>query len=183
MILSQQKINWKYVFLTFIFLFLSWELHELAHWTMGTILGYDMIMTLNQGYPSSGQYNKDWHYTIISAAGPVITITEAIIFFFILKAKKQIIFYSILFICFYMRFLATALSFRHPNDEARISKSIGLGTFTLPLLVTALLFYLVYNSSKKFGLSIKFNLLNFLLLILFSSLIILTDQFLHVRLL
>lgn len=73
------------------------------------------------------------------------------------------------------------MSFINPNDEARISKTAGIGAATLPILVVALLFYLVYKTSKQYGFSKKFNWVNFGLVILFSSIIILTDQAFTIR--
>lgn len=173
----RQKINIKYILITLIAVISSWLLHEFAHWIAGEMLGYQMSMTLNTTYPSSGKYLLQEHYVMISAAGPIVTIIEAIIIFMILKRKRQIILYPFLFTCFYMRFFATVISFKNPNDEARISSFLGLGKFTLPILVSIFLFYLIYIISKHFRLELKFNLLTFALILLFSSVLILANQF------
>jgi hypothetical protein len=81
-----------------------------------------------------------------------------------------------------MRLLATIISLLNPNDEARISQSLGFGTCTLPLLVTAFLFVLLYKTAARYGFSKKFNGSALLLIMLFSSLIVLSDQFLKLRL-
>ena len=82
-----------------------------------------------------------------------------------------------------MRLFATIISFRNPNDEARISTAIGIGKFTLPIIMTCILFLLLYKISIKYRFDTKFNLANLGLIILFSSLIILTDMYFNVRLL
>jgi len=80
-----------------------------------------------------------------------------------------------------MRLLAAILSFINPNDEARISKSLGLGSFTLFILICAVLFFLVARISKQEQYTKKFQWINVLLAMLFSSVIILADQFLHIH--
>lgn len=179
---SKIKIDKRYVAVFAMAVFLSWTLHELAHWTVGEYLGYKMAITLNKSYLLSGQYSKDLHYQIISAAGPIFTLCEALFVFILMIQRKRILLYPFIFTCFYMRLFATIISFRHPNDEARISTAIGIGKFTLPLIVTAILFALIYKVSKKYRFDIKFNLANLGLTILFSSLIILTDMYFKVRL-
>ena len=180
---NQQKIDKEYVAVFAIALFLSWILHELAHWTVGEYLGNKMVMTLNSGYPLSGQYSQDWHYQIVSAAGPVFTLGEALLVFVLMMQRKRILLYPFIFICFYMRFFATIISFRNPNDEARISTALGIGKFTLPIIMSCILFALVYKVSKAYRLDTKFNLANLGLTILFSSVIILTDMYFKIRLL
>ena len=184
MLLTTKKtINSKYILITAIAVVVSWVLHEFAHWTTGTLLGYEMGMTFNKAFPVSGKYNSDWHYQVISAAGPVFTLVEAFVVFLITQRKKPILLYPFLFTCFYMRLFAAVITIRNPNDEARISKSIGLGTYTLPVIIVAILAFLVYKISVKYQFSRKFNLINLGLVIFFSSVIILTDQYFHPRLL
>ncbi len=177
------KIDKKYVAICAIAVFFSWTLHELAHWTVGEYLGYKMGMTLNATYPLSGQYSQDWHYQLISISGPIFTLCEALLIFILMTERKRIFLYPFIFTCFYMRLFATIISFRHANDEARISTAIGIGKFTLPIIMTGILFALVYKVSKAYRFDIKFNLANLGLTILFSSLIILTDMYFKIRLL
>ena len=53
------KINFKYILITAIAVFFSFELHELAHFFAGGFLGNKMGMTLNSGYPVNGFYLKE----------------------------------------------------------------------------------------------------------------------------
>jgi len=179
---STPKINNQYIAIFAIAVFLSWTLHELAHWIVGECLGYTMGMTLNSGFPLSGQYAQNWHYQLISAGGPIFTLCEAILIFILMTKRKRILLYPFIFTCFYLRLLATIISFRNPNDEARISYALGIGKFTLPIISTIILFTLVYKISKSYGLSTKFNWANLGLVILFSSIIILTDMYFKIRL-
>ena len=179
----KNAINTKYILVTFFAVVASWILHELAHWAMGTMLDYEMSMTLNKTFPTAGKFNSDKHYQLVSAAGPLFTLIEATAVFFLLQRKKLILLYPFLFTCFYMRLFAAIISIRNPNDEARISRSIGLGTFTLPVIMVAILFLLIYITSLKNKLTLKFNFANLGMVILFSSIIILADQFWKIRLL
>ena len=177
------KINLPYILLTAFAVIFSWLIHELAHYYTGQLLGYDMAMTLNTAYPVSGQYALDWHYQVISAAGPLITIIEAILVFILMRNKARVKLYPFLFACFYIRLMAGIISFLNPNDEARISKAIGLGAFTLPIVVISFLAYLLYKTSKQYGFSKKFNWVTLIIIIVVSSVIILSDQFFKTRIL
>lgn len=160
----------------------SWLLHEFAHWATGTYLGYNMAMTLNTAYYLNEASRSTVHKQLIDAAGPLITLAEAVIVFLVMKQRQAKLLYVFLFTCFYSRLLATIISFLNPNDEARLSQSLGIGTFTLPLLMTAVLFVLLYRISSLYEFSRKFNIVNLVLIILFSSMIILSDQFFRIRL-
>ena len=178
---SNPKISFTYIVITAVAVFASWELHELAHYLTGTYLGYRMGMSLNTGFPIQGHYNSDIDYQIISAAGPIFTLAEAMIVFSMMYRKNLPSLYPFLYTCFYMRLLAAVLSFIHPNDEARISRSIGLGLFTLPVISVAIFFFLLYKIAKQYGFTTKFNLITMVLIIAFSTAIIFSDQFFHIR--
>jgi hypothetical protein len=174
-------ITVKYFWVTALAVFLSFELHELSHYLTGEALGNTMAMTLNSGYPVAGHYLKDWHATVVSAAGPLFTILQGILFYFLLRKKDNYYLYPFLFISFFMRFSAMIISFFNPNDEARISISLGLGRFTLPAIVSLFLFYLVYTISKQYQYSKRLQLFTVLFSIFIYSSIILCDQYFHVR--
>jgi len=171
------KIDLSYILLAAFAVLSSWLLHEFAHYVVGTILGNKMVMSLNTVYPVSGHYLHDSDHLRVSAAGPVITMLEAVVIFLVMRKRNKIHLYPFLFVCFYMRLLAMIISLTNINDEARISKALGIGTFNLPLLVNGVLLYLLWKISKQYAFSTKFNLLNLLLIVFFSSIIILADQF------
>jgi hypothetical protein len=142
-----------------------------------------MAMTLNKSFLLNEKYATIADYQIISAAGPLSTLTQAIVIFIVMKHSKIKWLYSFLFTCFYMRFFAAIISFLNPNDEARVSKFLGIGTFTLPIIMVAFLFFFVYKISKQYKFGYRFIAINLGLVILFSSIIILADQFFFIRLL
>lgn len=179
----KQSITLRYILFVAIAVLATWILHEFAHWAMGEYLGYDMGLTLNTAYPVSHNFKFSIDYQFISIAGPLITIIEAIVVFILLKKKRNAYLFAVLLTCFYMRLMAMGLSVGNPNDEARVSEFAGLGKFTLPVIVNVFLFYLVYNIIKQHRFKAGFIAITFALIILFSSIIILSDQYFKIRLL
>ena len=175
------KLTPKYIAVSFLAVFFSFFFHELFHWLTGEMLGYKMTMTLNSVNLAEGQYLKSWHEHFVSAAGPFFTILQAIVVYKIMQHNKNLLLYPFLFFALYMRALAGLLNFINLNDEGRISKSLGLGSFTLSIFVCALLLFLVARVSKQNNYSKKFQWINMLLAMLFSSAIILADQFFRVK--
>ena len=167
---------YKIILYTILAVAFSFLVHEFAHWTMGEFLGYEMRMTLNTGYPVAGKYEQAWHYTVISAVGPLITFLQAIIFYILIRKYSNRNLYSFLFTPFYLIFLSTILGYRNPNDLGRVSLDLNIGLVTLPILFTVIHFILLYKISKRENYERKFIVATLLLIILFSSVWILTNQ-------
>ncbi len=134
-------------------------IHEITHWTMGELLGYKMIMTLNSGWPAKGFYDEQWHYTLISAVGPGITLIQAILFFFILKNRSNKYLYPFLIAPFFLELMSGLMNFRKPNDLGRISTTYSLGLFTLSILFVGIYFLFIFLISKRNKYGLKFNLI------------------------
>lgn len=180
--MDKDKITWNYGVIIFLGVFFTWLIHEFAHWTTGELLGYKMIMTLNSTSPAGGKYDKDFHVFIISSTGPIVTIIQALLIFIFLNGKGWYKYlYPFLLTPFYMRLLAGLMNFINLNDEGRIGEYFGIGVFTLPLMVSGFLFYMVYQISGKYDLGWKFQAITIIMVMVFSSALILTDQFLKVR--
>ena len=175
------KLTLKYTAISMIAVFMTFFFHELFHWIAGELLGYKMTMTLNSVSLTEGKYLKSWHETIVSAAGPVFTILQASTFYMIMTQNKNFLFYPFLFAPLYMRILAGVMNFINLNDEGRIGNTLGIGTFTLSMIVCMLLLFFVFKISKQNNYTVKFQVTNLLLTMLFSSILILADQFLHVK--
>lgn len=172
-----------YLLVTTIVVIASWLLHEGAHYLAGTALGYPMAMTLNTAYPTGGSYSNSGHEQWISAAGPLFTLLSAFLVFWLMRDGRRPLLYPVLFTALYMRLLAGIISFFNPNDEARISIWLGLGRFTLPLLVVSILGWLVYKRASEQGVSRRTNWLTLAVVMVVASALVLSDQFFHVRLL
>ncbi len=112
-----QKITLRYLLCGVVAVLFTWILHEFAHWSTSEFLGYETIMRLNGTSPLDGQNPTAWHKIIISAAGPIITVLEGLLFFVILRSgswNKYL--YVFLFTAFYMRLLAGLMNLLNLNE-------------------------------------------------------------------
>ncbi len=181
--MNNKKITFKYFLIILVAVIFTWIIHEFAHWFTAKLLGYESIMKLNGTFYADGENPTEWHKIIVSASGPIITILQGFVAFLFLKRKWNIYLYPLLFIAFYMRFLAGLFNFINLNDEGRISVFLGIGTFTVSLIVSGFLFYMVYKISKTYNLNWKFQLLTTLFVMLTSSILILSDMHYGIRIL
>ena len=159
-----QKINISYILVTIFLIGAAWIFHEFVHWLTAELMGLDSIMKLNSVSYVDPKSATEVQKAIVSISAPFATILQAVVAFFWLNKKgwnKYV--YPLLFMAFYMRLLAGVLNIFMPNDEARVSIYLGLGTFTLSILVSSFLFWLVYSISKRYQLNWKFQLWNFIL--------------------
>ena len=159
----------------------TWGIHELAHWLAYKALGYDAVMTLNTVSLQNGEIQREWHEILISAAGPVITIVQALVVYrWLAKRGWMANLYPLLLVPFYMRLLAGVMNVINLNDEGRISHFLGIGDYTLSIAVCALLGALVFKISRKYKPGWKFQVPTVVLMMLFGSVLVLADQFWHI---
>lgn len=172
-----QQISWvKYTLITLLAVVFTWLFHEFMHWLTGEALGNKMVMTINSGYPESRQYVSSWHATVVSAAGPVATLVQAIVIYSLVKTRYNLVLFPFLLTCLYMRTIAGFLNFINPNDEGRVGVDLGVGKFTLSILVVAFLFYLTYKAISNNGISRKIVIITTLVVMFLSSVLVLFDQ-------
>lgn len=177
-----KKVTFKYLLIVLVTVLLTWIIHEFAHWLMSKLLGYETTMRINGTFYIDGEYPTDIQKIYVSASGPIIKILQGFFAYIYLKNRGwNKYFYPILFIAFYMRFLAGLMNFINLNDEGRISKFLGIGTYTLSIIVSGFLFYLVFKISKKYQLNSKFQILTALFVIAVSSILILSDMYFGIR--
>lgn len=177
------KVNLPYILAIFAAVIFTWLLHEFTHWAVSQILGYETIMTLNGTHPVEDNY-VGMRGIIVSAAGPLVTVIQAMIVYFYFKLitwNKYL--YPFLFTAFYMRLLAAGMNVIHLNDEGRISEAWGLGTYTISIIVSILLFLMVLSAIRVYKITWKFQLVTILMIIFFSSVLILADQAWQIRIL
>jgi hypothetical protein len=177
---ENQKSNLQYALVTLGAVFFTWELHEFFHWLTGEILGNDMVMSLNRSYVASGKYLANWHEHVVSVAGPLITLVEAVVAFFLLKNGKTIFLFPFLLSCLYMRALAGLMNIVNPNDEGRLSQALGTDVFFISLLIVGVLLFFVYRIVKYRAVSTRLIVTTVVWILLFSSTMILGDQIFHV---
>jgi len=151
-------------------------IHEVTHWLAGELLGNRMGMTLNAAWPLSGNYLQRWHATAVSAVGPLITMLQAALAFMMFRRMPMRWIYPFLLTPAVMRILALCMNLINPQDEGRISLSLGIGLLTLPILVCAVLVSLVVKASRREKLSGRYNAFSIVLIVVFSSALILLSQ-------
>ncbi|MDH7448195.1 hypothetical protein [Aquimarina sp. 2201CG14-23] len=165
-------LDWtKYIGVMIIATFLTFFFHEMSHWIAYEVLGYDAGFTLNGASIKNSLIKlTKTHRIITSASGPIFTIIQGIIFYFVLKKHKNIMLYPFLFLPFIMRLGATWANRFQPNDEGRISLDFGLNLYTISIIVVTFLFFLVFKTSKKNKFSIVLNIITFIvsIILLFS---------------
>lgn len=169
--------NLRYAGVVLVAVLFSWLSHELAHWLTDTALGYEAVMTFNTVYIKSGGYRAEWHMVLVSGTGPLLTIIQAIVVYLWLRKKGwNANLYPFLLIPLYTRLLAGVMNFINLNDEGRISHFLGIGDYTLSILVSAFLGLLVYKVSKQYKPGWKYQVWTVILIMIFSSILILGDQ-------
>ncbi|WP_299123195.1 hypothetical protein [uncultured Tenacibaculum sp.] len=157
----------KYIVIMIIAAFLTFFFHEMSHWISYELLGYKAGFTLNGASlkDSSIKLTK-MNRIITSGAGPLFTIVQGVVFYYILKKYKNIMLYPFLFLPFVMRLGATWANQFQPNDEGRISLDLGLNLYAISIIVVGFLFFLVVRISKKNKFSIVVNIITFLVSII-----------------
>jgi len=182
--MTNQKITIKYILIGILAVFFTWMIHEFTHWLTSELLGHKNIMRLNATTIIQGQNPTEIDNAIISISGPIVTVLQGIIVFIFLNLKgwnKYI--YTFLFTAFYMRFLAGLFNLIMANDEGRVGQFLGVGTYTLSIIISGILFYLVYKISSKYKLNWKFQSWTTIIIILASSVLIFLDQLFKFRIL
>jgi hypothetical protein len=174
--MTDKKTTFKYIFAVIGAVLFTWLIHEFAHWLTSELLGYESVMRINGTAINTDRTPSDWHKVAISASGPVVTLLQAFLIFIFLKSRHwNKYLYPLLFTAFYMRFLAGFMNIINPNDEGRIGIFLGIGLFTIPAIVTLLLFLMVYGTSRKYQLDWKFQLATTFVVMVTSSVLILAD--------
>lgn len=141
-------MNWRHIPLFILVTIATYIVHEGAHGLTGEALGYDLWVNINSAGLMSGTYQQAWHGPLVSAAGPMITLIQGIIAFVCVRRYKSMFAFVVLFVALMMRFVAMLMSFSNPNDEARISEWLGLGTWTLHLVVVGILLALTIIAGR-----------------------------------
>jgi hypothetical protein len=141
------RTGWGFYGLVFIAGFVTFAVHEGGHWLAALLLGHEAYFGLNSAGARGTVGTVD--HMIISAAGPAVTVVQALVALWLVQARASAAAWVFLFQAAFMRFMATVISLFNPNDEARISEWLGWGMWTLPVLVTVALFGLLAVGSLR----------------------------------
>lgn len=154
--------------------YISYLFHEFGHWIVGKILGNDMIYSLNYVWPRGGHYLNESHSLYVSAGGPAFTILLALASLLILEKYSTMYVYPVLFFQFVLRFFSLVFGGFSQQDEARVSIIMGIGTYTVAIIVLLILFLIVIRASHKLKIDLKHNGYFFTVSILSQLLVIAT---------
>lgn len=166
-------------FFSVLFIFLS---HEFTHWLMGESLGYDMAMYINHTEPADGKYRSPEDYQLVALAGPLITIFLTLITTLYVRRTRDLRLFPLIFAGFYIILLSGIMNIFNPVDLGRVSRYLGVGLYTLPLIAAGIQFLLMDIAAKRSGITQKMVLVTVFWGVLFSSILILSDQILRLRL-
>ena len=139
--------------LVFIAGFITFALHEGGHWLAANLLGHPAYFGLNSAGARDAVSPVD--HAIISAAGPAVTVVQALIALALVQARGSAAACVFLFWAAFMRLMATVISLFTPHDESRISDWLGWGPWILPVIVTAGLFALLAVGVQRLNVSWK----------------------------
>ncbi len=152
-------------------------IHESFHWLAGAALGFEMRFGLNTvSYLSP---SEPWQRALADVAGPAVTIVQALIAYTLTMRGGAHKVFAFLYAAFFMRLVAGLVSVMHPNDEARVGMFLGIGKWTLPVLVAAGLLFLVIKASRRLQLNWKDQLACYAVASLTVSFIVWLDRVLR----
>jgi len=164
--------------------FLTFILHEAAHWLVGAAFGFDMQPRLNAVRILSPTIG--WQKALSDIAGPAVTALQAIIALCFIRranwldnrsARKSHTAFAFLYFAAFMRFVAAFLTPWNPNDEARVSVFLGLNMWVLPLLVGSALVVLAWIGSRRLKLTWKDQVLCYVVTSVTTALIVGIDRY------
>ena len=154
---------------------ITWGIHEFAHFQMGRWLGYEMWLSINHAGPVGGTYASTSDAIWIAMAGPFVTYLQAAVALVLVRWRRALLAYPYLFLAWFTRTLAFAVSFANPNDEARTSLDLGLPMWALPTIVVVVLFVMTVAGSRALRLRFRTNALLYAVASLVTTAIVFLD--------
>jgi len=153
--LKESRINWKVALIMIPVAFLTYLFHEFGHWIVGELLGNKMLYSLNAVTPFNGNYPNETDNLFVAMGGPAFTILQAIIFLIVIEKTKSIYVYPVVFFAAFVRFFSIIFGGFNKQDEAYISATLNIGTYTFAVIVLLILFIIVWRSSAILKLNLK----------------------------
>jgi hypothetical protein len=137
--------------------YVSYLFHEFGHWIVGEVLGNNMIFSLNYVWPKNGHYIDASHEVLVLIGGPAFTILLSIIFLLIIEKYSTIYAYPFVILQMVIRLFSLVCGGFDKQDEAKISSLLGLGTYTVGIIVLIVLFLMVLRASYKLKIDFRYN--------------------------
>lgn len=157
--------------------YVSYLFHEFGHWSVGELLGNEMVISLNNAAPRSGHYLSSSDGLYVSSGGPAFTILLALLALLVIEKYKTIYAYPVLFFQFFCRFFSIVFGGFSNQDEARIAFLAGVGTYTVAIVVLLVLLLIVWRASRQLGINLQTNSYFFTISTLVELMVIGTYRF------
>ncbi len=123
-------------------------LHELAHLFAALALGHDAIIRINSVSVLTDASTIDRIF--IDLAGPVMTIALAAIGLCGMLYRNSVMGFNLLVAMTAQRGLAAGMSLlANPNDEYRIGEALGIGAWTVHVIVLLILAGMLFFAASK----------------------------------
>jgi hypothetical protein len=153
--LKESQIDWKVIIAFIPIAFITYLFHEFGHWTLGELLGNNMILSLNNSSPQNGHFIDDSDALWSAISGPVFTILQGLIFLLLTWLTKSIYAYSITFFAVFSRFFSIVFGGINLQDEARIAAMLDWNKYLVAVIVLTILFLILWRSNRIMKLNIK----------------------------
>ncbi|QQS34749.1 MAG: hypothetical protein IPM56_10795 [Ignavibacteriales bacterium] len=114
-----------------------------------------MYYSLNYVWPKAGHYMNESDDLYVSIGGSAFTILLALISLFILEEYSSVYAYPVLFFQFEIRFFSLVFGGFSQQDEAGISRLMGIGKYTAAIIVHLILILIVIRASYKLKVDLK----------------------------
>ena len=173
--MQRNRVDARFYITLVIAVVLTFAVHEAAHWTAGLALGHDMVISLNGVVAAPGTAVPARDAFVITAAGPAMTVLQALIAFALIRSRGALLAYPFLFTAWFMRFAAAFVSLFHPNDEARMSLHLGWGQWLLPIVTVLALLLLTWIGARRLRLGWTTNTAIYVLCSLLFAAIVFGD--------
>ena len=154
---SESKLSLKFMLLFIPVAYASYLFHEFGHWIIGEALGNNMVYSLNNVTTQSEHYIDASHEVYVSIGGPAFTILLSLFFLLIIEKYKTMYAYPFVFFQMFTRFFSLVFGGFGQQDEARISAILGLGKYTVAIIVLLILFLIVLRASYLLRINLKKN--------------------------
>jgi len=153
----QHRIDLRFILLFIPAAYGTYLFHEFGHWSVGEILGNDMVYTLNYVWPRNGSYVSASHDVYVSIGGPLFTILQSLFGLLIVEKYGTLYAYPFAFFPMFNRFFSLLFGGFGKQDEARISALLGAGTYTVAIIVLVVLLLTVTRCSLKLKMGARDN--------------------------
>lgn len=173
--MKPNKVDARFYFVLAAAAIFTFVAHEAGHWLAGRLLGYDMAIGFNAVSAAPGARIPAGDLFAITAAGPAVTVIQALLAYALIRSKDFLLAYPFLYVACFMRLAAAFVSLFNPNDEASLSLQLGWGQWLLPAMTVVVLLALTWAGARRLRLGWATNAWSYALCSLLFAVIVFGD--------